>query len=1284
MPLLYTEHSLDFDGTNDFIEYGSVYAFERTDAFSGSLWIKTTGTGDYGLIGSFEDESPFRGWSLSMIDGYFRFELSNTAEGTNHLSVDTIATFNDGEWHHVAYTYAGDSSAANTKIYVDSEDQNLSIISDTLSSTIIGTAPFRIGARAGGAIPFDGRLTEVSVYDKELSAMEVTTIYNAGNTDDLLSIGPFGDIVGYWRLGEHNYPTVPDLSPSGNDGTMTNMAADEIVIDAPRSHEAFYSFLLDRVNEYVNVGNVDALSFERTDAFSFSIWFKMATAGGGYLFSKENDSGAFTGYSALCTSSGSILLRVGYGTVVGQAAEVETQNTFADGEWHHLIWAYDGSNVTAGITVIIDGVVQMVDINSDDLATSILNTSSFSIGSRNGTGAFFRGNLNELSAWSKELTLSEAQDLYNGGRPRDARTLGINSFLRGYWTLGNRSTFPTVLDLSPLGNDGTAFNMEVSDIKLDASNINFDLPSVSINSLVFEGASNPGWVNLGGLSELSFDIGDSFSISTFFKKSISASGSIISKRLTDPLNEGWTLNISNRVNFFCSSTDGTYQLNIISDKIHIDDIWHHAVITVSELGPASGIRIYVDGVSVPTSTTRDDLTTGTILTPAPVMIGRNSEPVSANYFDGYIDNIIVYNRVLTEVEVRTLYGARSPTDALERLPLANLVGLWSLDGYNILPRHSMGPPYPLTTTHNPVALYLFDGDSSDSSANSFADIPSASSAVYASRPLMDVADVAAGDYFIYESPIPELVILGDLTIEVTAYFSSYAANRVLVRIAGPAVDTSIENLAYGIYVQSTGALQYIAERGSGIDISYTTATGVFPLNSWNHVVMVRASNVIRFYVNGRLVGTSGVLNAPTDGANGLLSIGGTSAFSGTINGQIANVKIISSALSEFEILEETALSLNVPLVLDSSGNESHGLPNATVATSYVPDVPAPLESEWFLEFDRIDDFVAIGNVSTLSFERTIPFTIMCWVWINSAEIDGINIFSKNAGPSSYRGWSLFTRSTGVLAFSITNNTETNEVYVYGTTSLRTGSWHNVAVTFDGSSSAQGVRLFVDGVEETKTVSVDNLNATTITAAGAAIGNINTAIVDSPMWGFIDDTAVYNRVLSPSEILFLGGQATPLDHAAVGPIDSLIGWWRMGDPGPSTYPTIPDLAPLTNNPGTMTNMSLEDIVNSISLIEFYKMRATQDGYFTTWISNESDFDGIYAPEVIVPGSVVKIIKWDLNVKVYKMRGLQSIGPPIVWLSGINPDWDATIPSETIIPGTVIILAVLPFDINVPTP
>ena len=85
------------------------------------------------------------------------------------------------------------------------------------------TADFKIGRLTLGNID------EVSVYNSELSASDVASIYNgngAGKPGDVTSLNP----VGWWRMGDNDSgtgTTVTDQGSGDNDGTLTNDAAFE-------------------------------------------------------------------------------------------------------------------------------------------------------------------------------------------------------------------------------------------------------------------------------------------------------------------------------------------------------------------------------------------------------------------------------------------------------------------------------------------------------------------------------------------------------------------------------------------------------------------------------------------------------------------------------------------------------------------------------------------------------------------------------------------------------------------------------------------------------------------------------------------------------------------------------------------------------------------------------------------------------------------------------------------------------------------------------------------------
>jgi len=79
-------------------------------------------------------------------------------------------------------------------------------------------------------------MDEVAIWDVALDSDAVSAIYNSGTPIALDSdSGDYdnsGDLQGWWRMGEGDtYPTITDNSTNSNDGTMTNMASDDIVGD---------------------------------------------------------------------------------------------------------------------------------------------------------------------------------------------------------------------------------------------------------------------------------------------------------------------------------------------------------------------------------------------------------------------------------------------------------------------------------------------------------------------------------------------------------------------------------------------------------------------------------------------------------------------------------------------------------------------------------------------------------------------------------------------------------------------------------------------------------------------------------------------------------------------------------------------------------------------------------------------------------------------------------------------------------------------------------------------
>ncbi len=186
--------ALTFDGTNDFVDFGNVLAFERDQPFSFDFWIKqeATVTDDNFVIAKQDNGNPRgarngTGYAiLTNSNGMLLVRLIHNQLGgrSNWLGIDGTTNLRDGKFHHVAVTYDGSSSASGLQIYVDGQQETTTTVSDTLSATIVSDEPLRFGAREGATIDlFDGVLDEIHVFERALSSNEVRFIYDAARRD---------------------------------------------------------------------------------------------------------------------------------------------------------------------------------------------------------------------------------------------------------------------------------------------------------------------------------------------------------------------------------------------------------------------------------------------------------------------------------------------------------------------------------------------------------------------------------------------------------------------------------------------------------------------------------------------------------------------------------------------------------------------------------------------------------------------------------------------------------------------------------------------------------------------------------------------------------------------------------------------------------------------------------------------------------------------------------------------------------------------------------------------
>ena len=225
-------YSTAFDGVDDYVAIDGVGSVLDSDKGTISVWAKTATTDSTGnYFKTYVDTN--NSIALMYHSGDNELKLNYKGGGVAITAVSTDVIEGDGLWHHIAGTW--DVSGDEIKLYLDGSLQQTITSVPTFSGTPGNSS---IGNNAAGGGFFIGSIDEVSLFNVELSASDITTLYNGGLPNTVA--GDTG-LIGWWRMGDGTltgdpiatYPTIPDDSSNNNSGTMNNMTSTDFEADVP-------------------------------------------------------------------------------------------------------------------------------------------------------------------------------------------------------------------------------------------------------------------------------------------------------------------------------------------------------------------------------------------------------------------------------------------------------------------------------------------------------------------------------------------------------------------------------------------------------------------------------------------------------------------------------------------------------------------------------------------------------------------------------------------------------------------------------------------------------------------------------------------------------------------------------------------------------------------------------------------------------------------------------------------------------------------------------------------
>jgi hypothetical protein len=327
-------------------------------------------------------------------------------------------------------------------------------------------------------------------------------------------------------------------------------------------------------------------------------------------------------------------------------------------------------------------------------------------------------------------------------------------------------------------------------------------------------------------------------------------------------------------------------------------------------------------------------------------------------------------------------------------------------------------------------------------------------------------------------------------------------------------------------------------------------------------------------------------------------------------------------------------------------------------------------------FNGTTQYGTAGNV--LNFERNEPHSWSFWVRVTDLAATHA-IITKSAGTLSYAGYIHVISTSGEVYFSLYNNNAGGDLLQVRTTNtvISAGIWAHAVYTYDGSSSASGVKVYVNGGSQAMTTVTDNLTANITNVGSLQLGKTTDAVY---LKGNLDDVAAYDKELTASEVEWIYDAGMPNDLKHANAPAGLVSWWNMGENIAGAV--VPDQQgsndiTLVNSPTIQTDApegvsySGNNISTAIlpsygfkpahayeaSLITadlhtfktsaggggdptvYFKMRARDTGVaapgYVTWVSSpDPDFGGLGysggSPTpvgIMVPGSAQVVARWE---------------------------------------------------------